>query len=343
MNSTNVYYYFKEGIHSDEARNLKPTYKIVKNTSFVSNELTNSQTIAKIPNYSFFFHVYLVVGNERAILGKNSDEIVLKNDGAKLIYLKNYLKALSSPRLSICTIINFYKTYLKSIQLLVNKQIVHNCIQFDALMVNADSNAAPIIANFAFSLNILKATSLDYIRPFFIQYDPEYIAWPIELHILSFLLTNKLPSLSLTNIQRIIRDVAKFNTVLQTFGKTIVSDYEDGALEYFSKYVNKSANYIVADIFYHYDTWDNYALSIVFLRILIGLHKTIGKQHKFIILFMKLLVGNIHFNPLKRLSIRDTTNKLEGIIDTIDICEWKRLFAATTAVASACFATSGHV
>jgi hypothetical protein len=145
--------------------------------------------------------------------------------------------------------------------------------------------------------------------------------------MLSFLLTNKLPSLSLTNIQNIIHDTSRSNTVLQTFGKTIVSAYEADALEYFSKYANKSLNYIVTDIFYYYDTWDNYALSIVFLKILIGLHKSLGtsKQNKFIILFMKLLVGNINFHPQKRISIGDTTNKFEGIMDAIDANVWTDL------------------
>jgi len=340
MKSTNVYYHLTE-TNKTPSKSKNYIYKVVNNTSFVSNELTNSQTISKIPNYSTFFHVYLEMNTRREIIGKTPSEIILTIDGRQLIYLKNYLKALSSPKLYICTIINFYKTYLKSIQMLVDNWIVHNCIQFDALMVNP-LNKTPIISNFSFSLNILKATSIDYIRPFFVQYDPEYITWPIELHILSFLLTNKLPSLSFTNIQNIIRDTSRSNTVLHTFGTAIVSAYEADALEYFGKYVNKSVNYIVSDIFYHYETWDNYALSIVFLRILIGLHKSIStgtgnsKQNKFIILFMKLLVGNIHFNPLKRLSISATTNKFEEIMDTIDVNEWSNL---VTNLANSLFAT----
>jgi hypothetical protein len=335
MKTNNVYYHLAKT--PSKPINKIHAYKIVENTFFVSNELTNSQTIAKIPNYSILFHIceHNTPLDKHVIMGKKHSEIVIKiGGGEQLIYLKNYLKALSSPRIYISSIINFYQTYLKSIQLLVNNQIVHNCIQFDALMVDTKSNR-PIIGDFAVSLNILKASSLDYIRPFFIQYDPEYTAWPIELHMLSFLLTNKLPSLSLTNIQNIIHDTSRANTVLQTFGKTIVSAYEADALEYFSKYANKSLNYIVTDIFYYYDTWDNYALSIVFLKILIGLHKSLGtsKQNKFIILFMKLLVSNINFHPQKRISIGDTTNKFEGIMDAIDANVWtdlnKHLFSTT--------------
>jgi hypothetical protein len=61
----------------------------------------------------------------------------------------------------------------------------------------------------------------------------------------------------------------------------------------------------------------------MFLRILIGIHRSIGKQNKFIIMFMKLLVSNIHLNPLKRLSIGSTTNKFNSILDSLEPKDYK--------------------
>ena len=87
---------------------------------------------------------------------------------------------------------------------------------------------------------------------------------------------------------------------MKTFGDSVVSSYRVEALNYFKKYVNKSYECILADCLQYSCTWDNYALSIMFLRILIGIHRSIDKKNKFIILFMKLLVNNIHLNPLKR-------------------------------------------
>jgi len=75
----------------------------------------------------------------------------------------------------------------------------------------------------------------------------------------------------------------------------------------------------------YYNTWDNYALSILFLRILIGIHRSIQITNKFIILFMKLLVSNIHLNPIKRLSISSTTNKFETILDSLEPKDYKEL------------------
>ena len=46
---------------------------------------------------------------------------------------------------------------------------------------------------------------------------------------------------------------------------------------------------------------------------------------KFIILFMKLLVGNIHLNPFKRLSISSTTNKFDSILDSLEPKDYKEI------------------
>ena len=73
------------------------------------------------------------------------------------------------------------------------------------------------------------------------------------------------------------------------------------------------------------NTWDNYALSILFLRILIEIHRTIHKKNKLIILFMKLLVCNIHLNPLKRLSIELTTNQFNSLLDSLEPKDYKEV------------------
>jgi hypothetical protein len=63
----------------------------------------------------------------------------------------------------------------------------------------------------------------------------------------------------------------------------------------------------------------------MFLKIIIYLHRCLNKQNKFIIIFMKLLVGNISLNPLKRLSIVETTNKFESLLDSLDYKDYQEL------------------
>ena len=204
--------------------------------------------------------------------------------------------------------------------MLVEQQIIHNHINFDSIVV--DKHCIPLLSNFSFSID---TSNVHNIKHFFVEYDPSYLEWPLEFHIISFLLTNKLISLSSYNIENVIHDVSEHNNILKAFGDSVVSSYKTEALHYFKKYVNQPYEYILTDCLQYSGTWDNYALSILFLRILIGIHKSIDKKNKFIILFMKLLVTNIHLNPLKRCSVNLTTTKFNHLLDSLEPKDYKEV------------------
>ena len=74
----------------------------------------------------------------------------------------------------------------------------------------------------------------------------------------------------------------------------------------------------------HSKTWDNYALSICYLKIVIDIYNASKSgndksKSKFLIMFLKLLVTNIHSNPFKRPSVKHTTNKFEKLMEECDI------------------------
>jgi len=327
-----VFYFLDESFKKKKKTN--PIHKLTEKSFYVINELTN---ITKIRNYRTHFVVCedsselkimeLEEEMQNLTLGyeiKKDNTILLKFADRELIVFKNYLKALSSSKIYILTIINSYKHILKSIEILIANNIVHNHINFDSVLVDKDDNH--LLANFSFSIDISKPDIEQYMPHFIIAYDPSYLEWPLEFHILSYLLTNKLTSLSSYNIHNIICEFMDNHNILKTFGETIVSSYKEEALNYFNKYVNQPYEFILNDMLQYYNTWDNYALSILFLRILIGIHKSLNVNNKFIILFMKLLVSNIHLNPLKRVSVGETTNKFESILNNVEPKDYYQIF-----------------
>lgn len=342
-----VYYNLKD---YNKPKKIKFINKLVTLDFFIRNELTNMKKIEKIKDYKKY---YYICENSSELLITEIDEnvnylkqskhasldnrILLRFLDKELIYLKNYLKrSLSSPKIYILNLINSFQQLLKSISLLVDNQLVHNFINFESIVIEEYDSV--ILTNFAFSLNLStntdNNTNYDF-KQFFTHYDPSYIEGPPELHILSFLQTNKLNSLSNFNIENIIVNVINNHSILKTFGKDFVQTYKEEAIDYFKKYVNWTYDDILKDILQYYKTWDNYALSILYLRLLIDLHRKIQKKkNKFIILFMKLLVCNIHLNPLKRLSISTTLNKFDQILDCIQINDWSELLDNLTSSSS---------
>lgn len=334
-----VYYHLKDYNKLYHRKN-KIINKIVTLDFFVKNELTNMKRIEQIKDYKKY---YYICENSSELLITEIDEnvnylkqskhasldnrILLRYLDKELIYLKTYLKSsLSRPKIYILNLINSFQQLLNSISLLVDNQLVHNFINFDSVVIGEYDSV--MLTNFAFSLNLSTKTNTNTncdFKQFFIEYDPTYLEWPPELHILSFFLTNNLNSLSNFNIENIIVNVIDNHSILKTFGKEFVQTYKEEAIDYFKKYVNWTYDDILKDILQYYKTWDNYALSILYLRLLIDLHRKIQKKNKFIILFMKLLICNIHLNPLKRLTISTTLNKFNQILDCIQINDWSEL------------------
>jgi hypothetical protein len=328
-----VYFHLKD-YKKPKLRKKKIINKIVTLDFFVKNELTNIEKIKTIPHYKKY---YYICENSSELLITEIDEnvnyfksnkntsvdnsILFKYEDTELIYLKNHLKAsLSSPKIYILNLINSFQQLLKSIYLLNDNQLVHNFINFETVVINP--NDSVLLTNFAFSLDVSLKTDF---KQFFIEYDPSYIEWPPELHILSFLQTNKMNSLSSYNIENIINNLVDNHSILKTFDNKIITTYKSEAIDYFKKYVNCSYDDILKDILQFYKTWDNYALSIMYLRILIDLHRKIQKKNKFIILFMKLLVCNINLNPFSRFNIISTLNKFASILDSLEPKDYKEV------------------
>lgn len=323
---------------------LNIIHKYVSCNFFTLNEINNIKKIYLLENYDKKYYIINSVeelqitnfsdDDKYIVSGKiiqEDEKILLNYERKEIMYLNTYLKALSCSRKYILDIINFYRILLDSIHLLVQNDLVHNNINFKTIMI--DDKCRPLISDFSLSIPTNKEDIGEFIKHFIIEYNPKFLQWPMEFHILSYMLTNKLQSLSNYNIEIVIDDVTNENQIIQNFGKEFVSSYSSEAKDYFKKYSNKKYECIIKDILDYSNTWDNYALSVMFLRILIGIHKYTSsiitdinkKNNKFIILFMKLLVGNINSVPFKRLSIQDTTNKFKILLDNIRPAEFKDL------------------
>ena len=238
---------------------------------WVNNEISIQQKIIKIEDWKNYFYIYenickLQISNLNNITPiistinkKNNNMFLLEYNDITITPLKIYLKRILKSKKYILSIIEFYKQMIKSIELLSFTKIVHNFINFDSIAVDNKENV--LLTNFSFSIDFNQSNMNDYIKNFFVTYDPTYTEWPLELHILSYILTNKLKSISKYNIEVIIQNYIDNNYILKTFDTQLVNSYKEESLIFFLKYVNKSEDYILTDIMKYYNTWDNYEIG----------------------------------------------------------------------------------
>ena len=314
---------FKSGLRTKS----KTKSRYVKTTEFLSqNEIAILRRLKMLPNCDKYFHVFdtietVKIGDLSTLSDtqsvhflKEDHNMLLRYKDEELLYLDGFFSSLSCSRKYIFLLLDFYRRLLDSIHLLVSNNIIHNNIGFKSMVVN--SFEFPILTNFRYSFDMSKSGKIDFCKRVYTQYIPGYIYWPPEIHLLCYIVTNKLSSLSQTNVETVIRDLKKTNNL---------TNGVDELISYFSKYVNQDFNYIITDMLRFSGTWDQYALGQCYLTLIRGLQKNIKTSNKFVVMFLELLQETVHMVPSMRPSVANTLAKFQQMIDDADIADFLKL------------------
>ena len=224
----------------------------------------------------------------RYVDSKDFDTYIIENKNSSMIFL---------------TLISAYNYLLKSLALIQNANIVHFDIKgqnivFDLKKVN------PIIIDFGLSLPMdqIKNTNLyDY----FYVYAPEYYVWPLEVHYINFLLhVNENPTEN--DLKNMIKTYISKNAAFDGFSKEFKKDFYTLCLNELKKYSELSLVEKKNKVLKSWNSWDNYSISIVYLKFLFYITKTNSEQilkNNFVQHFTEILLLNIHPDPNKRLGL----------------------------------------
>ena len=325
-------YFFHNLVNEDNCplkreKREKFTHNIVSPSPNLDNEIRVTELIKDlIPEYEN--HFYLFIRNENLKTAAINDtmerldsateleplslnksykkEVLLTYTAKKLVYLDSYLKRLSETNLRkcFCQLISFYNSLINSITKLVGIRLVHNNISLDTLIVDEEDEVL-FVTKFGLTMDIRREKVLQfcYNQDNFFNVKNGLNVLPIEFHFLHYQLSND-TSLSLHNIETIIKKYLSSDLTFNLIDLTNTN--ETFVLSYFTKYVNKSSEYIVTDMIKYADTWDNFAASAAFKSILLNITKNLVGENKFISQFMKLLETNMSLISTHRNTLTNT-------------------------------------
>lgn len=338
-------------------KNKKYNYKFVSRDFFVENELKISKLISRMINYKKYFYIpskiekinFVDINDENKNVEDfeteydinlkyrkkiSSNNILLKYDNIQILDLNDYLSSnnlffnnlFSEKKYIFYKIIHVYEKLLKSINMLNQNFIFYNNLNFENENENIFINQfeTPMLSEFCFSINFKSKEITQDLQNIILKYEPSYIQWPVEIHAISYIFYNNLSTLSNHNIDKIVSEMISNNYIFDNFSENMKEKYYNDGISFLKKFVNKKTNEIISEIILYFKSWDNYALSILYLQIIIKIYKFV-KNNKFIIDFMKLLLKNISFNPEKRFSLQNTKLEFNNIINHISISEFKEI------------------
>ena len=320
-------YYPGINCKGEKNENKKNVTKIQKFDFNAENEIYIGNKIKKIMNYNLYFLPVISSCPIDLAYIKSASlidcEVISRNKGLDFIimdipYIVNtsffsFLTDFHKNKKHI--LINLIETYsylLNSIQHLVDNKIVHYDLKSENILYNTNTNN-PIIIDFGISIPIHKLTQSS-LREYFYIFAPDYYIWPLEVHLINFMLHENInSSLSETNIQYICKQFIEHNKALELFSSEFKKKYENLCIESLTSYLGYTSDNIMSIIESSYQTWDNYSLSVLYLRILQIMFNKGFVENKLIIYFSQLLLENINPYSNKRYSVKETMNKYKDI------------------------------
>ena len=250
---------------------------------------------------------------------KTQNYVMMKLDYIEgMEFLQYMIKNANSVQI-INNIINSFNILLRSISLLVNKKIVHYDLKGSNILYSTRKNI-PLIIDFGLSINMNDIDNRN-LKEIFYTYAPQYYVWPLEVHYLGLLFNvEKEPSeLQLKNLAK--EYVINNKGINKNFSPNFLKKYEKSCLEQLKIYSQMKFEERIKYIMKFWNTWDNYALSITYLRFLKYLAIQGFYENSFIKFMGQLLLQNIHPNPNKRLTLINTTHTFNGFLykEQIDV------------------------
>ena len=145
------------------------------------------------------------------------------------------------------------------------------------------------------------------------MFAPDYYVWCPQICVIGFLLHETSGDLTEEDVEEIAELHAAGNRALDAFSDEFKDNFKQLLLMELKELVGLKREKVIKLMLDSYETWDNYSLSVMFLRILTLLFPTDDHKNKLVILFSQILLMNIHPNPNRRLTIQESQHKFNDI------------------------------
>ena len=319
---------FIPGINCDGSimSNKKYISKIQRFDDSAKNEIEIGRIVQNIGGFEDHFSPVLKFCNIDIAKVKDKEiskcTILKKKATKKFIVMKlryiegnDFMDYLINQKNSVQLVSNIILSYnhlLKSVSMLIENQILHYDLKGTNILFDMEKET-PILIDFGLSVQISNIdfddnlqTLMNNLKNIFYVYAPEYSIWSLEIHYLSYILhKNKEPTvMELTDIAE--KYVMENKALNKNFSPWFLKKYKEKCIKQLKKYNEIDYMKRIKYLFNYWETFDNYALSIMYLRFLKYININGFLDNDFIKFFSKLLLKNIDPNPDNRLSIVET-------------------------------------
>ena len=307
----------------------KKYYQKLVNQQFYSmNELTISNIIKKIPDYSN--HFLIVEDYEFVNVGELSGKIVKKieieNNLERKLFLYKYKKEenvsfhvflfqIMQPKHFFSRWLYSFSNILEYLLQLQKQKICYFHLSTENIYFYREKLR---LHNFQYSIYTEKLNE-EYITQL-IKKVTNYSNKPFEIHILYYFILNNICTISYSFIEEVCEVFMKNNSILQFFSDKFKESYKNMCIEFLKKYINKPRMFIITEILKYHEKWDVYGASIIYLHILGHFIRSFSLKQGFVNNLFLEICKIIHPDPEKRGSLQNLIKNINFLF--INETDW---------------------
>jgi hypothetical protein len=300
------------------------------------NHLLISQKIQKIENYQDYYRI--LEKAEKVGLGEKtlSSHILLTylTKDSDVSFSTFFLHENKNPKEILFYLQDSYQYLLKSIKILHDHSICYFGLSSQTIIFES---TIPRLNNFESSFFITNDNQINKTMHQ-IRNLQNFSFQPLEVHVLYYFLnlcTNKgnryqalekceglkLTTLSSTQIEEISSHYVKSIPIFSLFSESYREKYKEKCLETLKKYINQNQTFIVEELTKFCNTWDNYALTILYLHLVGKAIQQFSLENTFFNGWMKILKKYLDPDPEQRESLEFIMKKWDSLYE--EYPNWK--------------------
>jgi hypothetical protein len=300
--------------------------KMIPYDFFCMNEIKISEKIKQLPHYldSFYILDYYeaikISEIEKRIENISYDEnnkyvVVYYPNKEERMNFDDFLYDLCNiPKRFFLHLIQSFSFLLHSLLKLNHESICFFSLSPENILFHDKKGSYPLLGPFdnAFFTNL--QPNLQPIITI-IQNIKDYTYQPLEVHVLFYIIHNDLNSYTFDFFSQICNKYMENINKLMIFTQDEKDNYQKECWNNLKKYINTDKTVIINDILTYASTWDHFSLNLVYLHKIRTIGQVFSLQHTFFNDFLKILMKNIHPNPLKRESLNHTIDEYDKLFD----------------------------
>ena len=319
------------------SKNAKYASKLIRKDKRATHEYNIGKMVKQIELYQYYYAPVINMCNiDLAKIDKREKDMcrIIKKGSSnshdngefaimKIPYIKNvdmvkYLTRGDVEKKEIITyILDSYQFLLNNLKMLNDGGIIHFDLKIPNILIE-EKTKTPIIIDFGLSIPIADIRPETY-KTYFYSYSPKYYIWPVDVHVINYLVNVK-STLTKDALNELVNIYMSTNTAVKLFSDNFIEKFTKLIVDVYSKYIGVSANIVIKELIKNCKTWDNYALSIMFLNLINFISSDGFTDNKLMIEFSMTLLLNIHPDGRKRLTFDETKkryNKIFSVNETV--------------------------